>query len=83
MHKNTTDSYEEGRLRTWSRSILMQPEPMKQNKKTCSIYVSTMMISRILIYDGTQHETFTDAVVEGLYKSKLQDSAVADCIGSV
>ena len=52
--ENTTDSYEEDRLRIRSTSIFVQPKHTKRYKdsQTYSIYVYRMMVSKISTYDG-------------------------------
>ena len=52
--KNTIGSYEEGKLFSWSTSISVQPDFMKQYKEsqTDSIYVCSMTMSKISTFDG-------------------------------
>ena len=81
LSKNTTESYEEDRFRTWSVSIFMHPELMDRYKdsQTCSLFVSRMMMSKIFDVRWYQaqlsaDEPLSDKVLEGLQKSKLNDS---------
>ena len=71
--KNTTDSYEEDRLRTWYVSTFMHPELMNRYKdsQTYSLYVSRMMMSKIFDVRWYQapvsaDEPLSDKVLEGL-----------------
>ena len=75
----TSDSYEESRLLTWSTSISVQP-------KFCSTRLSDLFKIRLHDDDVQDFDTRWDQallaaserpkemVLEGLYKSKLQDS---------
>ena len=75
--RKTTDSYEEGRLLTWSMSIF-GPPLVKQYKDSqiCSKYAYRMLMFKISTQDGTKFfleasEIPTEMVLEGVYKSKL------------
>ena len=59
----------------------MQPEPMKQNKdsRICALQVCRVTTSETSTLDGIKlyyqrAKTPSDVILEGLYKSKLQDS---------
>ena len=55
--KIPTDSYEEDKLRTWSTSISVQPERMKQHKDSqiCSLWVYRVTTSKISTSVGMMH----------------------------
>ena len=80
--KNIIGSWEEDKLLTWSMSISVQAEPMKRYKdcQTCSVYACIMTTSKISTFDGIKlyyqstSDMPSDVILEGLYKSKLQDS---------
>ena len=75
--RNTTDSYEGGRLPAWSTSIFVHLELMKLYKvfQIGSIYAYKVMTIKISTQDGTAlSEMPTEMVLEGFFKSELQDS---------
>ena len=76
-----TNSCEEDSLRTWFLSFSVQREPLKQYKdsQNCSLQVCRMMMSKISMYYGIMHfltvgEMSSPSILEGLYKSKSQNS---------
>ena len=78
--KNTTDSYEEDRLRKGSTSISVQPELVKQYKDS-NLFATSLQNDDVQDFDViwdhallSVSEMPSDMILEGLYKSKLQNS---------
>ena len=82
MLRSLADSYEEDKLRTWSMSISVQAELKKQYKGLSDLFTISLQNDDVQDFDvRCDHaplrvsEMPSDVILEGLYKSKIQDSA--------